>query len=110
VNPSVPPQYPSTPPAQTPPPRPFPAGEVWADLLKTVSPHAGWLLTLLAGLAVLLVDFSLMWQVRHHSVREFDEGIVMVYPEQMLKGLVPNRDFFTLYPPGNYWIIATDTG
>ena len=35
-----------------------------------------------------------------------DEGIVLVYPELINRGLLPNRDFASLYTPGNYWLVA----
>jgi hypothetical protein len=35
-----------------------------------------------------------------------DEGAVVAYPERVLEGAVPHRDFLTFYGPGNLWIIA----
>lgn len=35
-----------------------------------------------------------------------DEGIALVYPELILKGYIPNLDFCSLYPPGNFWLLA----
>lgn len=35
-----------------------------------------------------------------------DESILLVYPEQLLLGRVPNRDFFTVYGIGNYGLLA----
>lgn len=35
-----------------------------------------------------------------------DEGLLLVYPELILKGWVPNRDFLALYGPGSFWILA----
>lgn len=35
-----------------------------------------------------------------------DEGILLVYPELVLRGLVPNRDFLAIYGPGNLWVLA----
>lgn len=29
-----------------------------------------------------------------------------VYPRRILAGAVANRDFFTVYGPGNYWVLA----
>ncbi len=39
-------------------------------------------------------------------VTPLDEGILLVYPELILKGYVPNVDFASLYTPGNYWFLA----
>jgi len=35
-----------------------------------------------------------------------DEGLLLVYPEQILAGDVPNRDFFTSYGPGGLSLLA----
>jgi hypothetical protein len=34
-----------------------------------------------------------------------DEGVVLVYPELLEKGLVVHRDFESPYPPGNIWFL-----
>ena len=39
-------------------------------------------------------------------VQPQDEGILLIYPELILKGFMPNRDFATMYPPGNFWLLA----
>lgn len=35
-----------------------------------------------------------------------DEGLLLVYPELVLRGAVANRDFFMSYGPGNVWVLA----
>lgn len=35
-----------------------------------------------------------------------DEGILLVYPQRVLAGDVPNRDFEHLYGPANLWLLA----
>lgn len=35
-----------------------------------------------------------------------DEGILLVYPEQVLAGRLPGKDFFSLYGPGNFVLLA----
>lgn len=35
-----------------------------------------------------------------------DEGILLVYPDLILRGYVPYRDFAALYPPADFYIIA----
>jgi len=35
-----------------------------------------------------------------------DEGMLLVYPELILKGKLPYRDFETFYGPGNLWTLA----
>src|SRR6202022_570558 len=35
-----------------------------------------------------------------------DEGIALVYPEMLLKGRLPYRDFETIYGPGNLLVLS----
>jgi hypothetical protein len=35
-----------------------------------------------------------------------EEGFMLVFPEQVLKGRLPNRDFLHLYGPGSLWWLA----
>jgi hypothetical protein len=35
-----------------------------------------------------------------------DEGILLLYPDLILRGYVPYRDFVSMYPPGNLYLIA----
>ncbi len=35
-----------------------------------------------------------------------EEGFMLAFPEMVLKGLVPNRDFLHLYGPGSLWVLA----
>jgi 4-amino-4-deoxy-L-arabinose transferase-like glycosyltransferase len=35
-----------------------------------------------------------------------EEGFMLVFPEQVLKGAIPNRDFLHLYGPGSLWALG----
>ena len=35
-----------------------------------------------------------------------EEGFMLVFPERVLKGAIPNRDFLHLYGPGSLWALA----
>jgi hypothetical protein len=35
-----------------------------------------------------------------------EEGFMLVFPELVLHGMVPNRDFLHLYGPGSLWVLA----
>ena len=35
-----------------------------------------------------------------------EEGFMLVFPEQLLEGDIPNRDYLHLYGPGSIWTIA----
>jgi hypothetical protein len=39
-----------------------------------------------------------------------DEGSLLVYPERILKGDLPYRDFETFYGPANLWVLASAYG
>jgi hypothetical protein len=47
-----------------------------------------------------------IWPAFHSPGQPMDEGAVLVYPEMLLKGLLPYRDFETNYGPGNILILA----
>src|SRR5436190_14170650 len=36
-----------------------------------------------------------------------EEGFMLVFPERVLHGAIPNRDFLHLYGPGSLWALAT---
>ena len=38
-----------------------------------------------------------------------EEGFMLVFPELVLRGEVPNRDFLHLYGPGGLWVLAAKT-
>lgn len=65
-------------------------------------PHMRYLLP---GLVVALAVLPKLFFLRV-GVLGVDETILLLYPEQILDGRVPNRDFFTLYGPGNFWLLA----
>ena len=35
-----------------------------------------------------------------------EEGFMLTFPELVLKGFVPNKDFLHLYGPGGLWLLA----
>ncbi len=35
-----------------------------------------------------------------------EEGFMLVFPERLLHGAIPNRDFLHLYGPGSLWVLA----
>jgi hypothetical protein len=39
-------------------------------------------------------------------IQTLDESLLLVYPEQMLAGRAPHRDFFTVYGPGGFGLLA----
>src|SRR3954470_19892832 len=60
---------------------------------------------LAAVLVLIFVAFSL-WQGFDASGFHMDEGFLLVYPELILKGQLPYRDFETFYGPGNPYMLS----
>lgn len=58
-------------------------------------------LLLLAGLLV-----SALWPAFRAPGQPEDEGIALVYPEMILKGRLPYRDFESIYGPGNFLTLS----
>ena len=55
-----------------------------------------------ATLAALLVVPAV-----HYAGLNMDEGVLLVYPELVLRGAVPYRDFLMTYGPGDTWMLAS---
>src|SRR5690349_2968078 len=56
----------------------------------------------LVALACLLPLFGL-WRAPGAPM---EEGFMLTFPELVLKGFVPHRDFLHLYGPGDLWLLA----
>ena len=61
------------------------------------------------GAAVLLTSLCLLPLLAWLDApvhRPQDEGLLLVYPELILRGLLPHRDFLASYPPVNFFALA----
>lgn len=58
----------------------------------------------LAILAIIII-IPLRGLLRDHGAA-MEEGFMLVFPEQVLHGQIPNRDFLHLYGPGSLWVLA----
>ncbi len=58
-----------------------------------------------AGL-LLLVLLIAFWPVFEAPANQMDEGMLLVYPEQLLQGKFPYRDFETFYGPASPGVLA----
>jgi hypothetical protein len=47
-----------------------------------------------------------VWGILLAPLATQDEAILLVFPEQLLSGRLPHRDFFTVYGPGGYSVLA----
>jgi hypothetical protein len=81
---------------------------VWAE--QVVDRRFALNSTLLqSALTLLLIGLlsALSYGVRlFQVVTPQDEGILLVYPDLILRGYVPYRDFAAIYPPGNFYLLA----
>ncbi len=57
-------------------------------------------------LAVLLVTLPPLYGLWRSQGTPMEEGFMLVFPEMVLDGKVPNRDFLHLYGPGSLWVLA----
>jgi hypothetical protein len=60
---------------------------------------------LVLGALVVLVLLPLRGLLRNQGP-PMEEGFMLVFPERVLKGDLPNRDFLHLYGPGSLWALA----
>ena len=57
------------------------------------------------GLLFLAFALPLYGQLRNQGP-PMEEGFMLVFPEMVMEGLVPNKDFLHLYGPGSLWVLA----
>ena len=60
-----------------------------------------WCLVLIAVVLLLPVPGLMRYQGP-----PMEEGFMLVFPEQLLNGPLPHRDFLHLYGPGSLWVLA----
>src|SRR5205814_4221893 len=64
--------------------------------------QSGWLAAAIVGVVVALPLRGLL----RAPGPPMEEGFMLVFPEQVLRGAIPNRDFLHLYGPGSLWWLA----
>jgi hypothetical protein len=57
------------------------------------------------GVLLLVIALPLRGLLRRQGP-PMEEGFMLVFAEQFLHGMVPNRDFLHLYGPGGVWVLA----
>lgn len=61
----------------------------------------------LIAAAVITLSVILFYRFGFHmSGLRMDEGLLLVYPEQISKGRLPYRDFESYYGPSSFWLLA----
>jgi hypothetical protein len=66
-------------------------------------PGPTWIWPVLGLAVVLAVPVWGMWRAPGQPM---EEGFMLVFPERLLAGDVPNEDFLHLYGPGSLWVLA----
>lgn len=61
---------------------------------------------IIASAAVVALFLCAIWPAFQSAAMPMDEGMVLVYPERILKGELPYRDFESITGPGNPLILA----
>lgn len=60
-----------------------------------------------AGVLVVLLAFALPLRgLMRYQGPPMEEGFMLAFPQEVLRGSVPNRDFLHLYGPGSLWVLA----
>lgn len=72
---------------------------------QTTTSRSSWRTAAAVAIVALAVAIPLRELFRHQGP-PMEEGFMLVFPEQVLNGQVPNRDFLHLYGPGSLWFIA----
>ncbi len=73
---------------------------VWRALVR--GGRGTWLAVAIVGLAIALPLPTLF----QYQGPPMEEGFMLVFPERVLNGDIPNRDFLHLYGPGSLWSLA----
>ena len=71
--------------------------------MTTKAGAAGRFLAPAVVIAVCLLPLPALWRAPGPPM---EEGFMLVFPELVLRGEVPNRDFLHLYGPGGLWVLA----
>lgn len=78
---------------------------------ETVASAPGWWRRVdrrdLLAVGILLAFFALPLRgLLRANGPPMEEGFMLVFPDRVLRGAVPNRDFLYLYGPGSLWTLA----
>jgi hypothetical protein len=70
--------------------------------IAALMPATWWLIAAVAAFAYLLPLRALL----HSPGPAMEEGFMLVFPDRVLHGAIPNKDFLYLYGPGSLWSLA----
>jgi hypothetical protein len=75
------------------------------EAAREPSSWKSWRKWLPVGIVALVVLLPLRGLMRAPGP-PMEEGFMLVFPEEVLRGAIPNRDFLHLYGPGSLWVLA----
>src|SRR4029079_18164534 len=84
---------------------PMPAPAVEEQVPAAVDGSHPWRTVAAVAIVGLFVALPLRALFRG-SGSPMEEGFMLVFPERVLAGDIPNRDFLHLYGPGSLWVLA----
>jgi hypothetical protein len=96
-------------PADTPPPTAAAPGAAAGD--ADVRPawarwrNLDWRSLVAVGIVAVVFAVPLR-ALFHYQGPPMEEGFMLVFPERVLRGAVPHKDFLHLYGPGSLWVLA----
>jgi hypothetical protein len=73
-----------------------------ATRIAAPQPATWWIIVVIASVAYLLPLRALL----HAPGAAMEEGFMLVFPDRVLHGAIPNKDFLYLYGPGSMWALA----
>ncbi len=73
------------------------------DLEPVATSRGVWVTIALVTAAAFLLPLRAML---HTAGPAMEEGFMLVFPERVLHGAIPNKDFLNLYGPGSVWLLA----
>lgn len=70
-------------------------------------PSVSWQRQSTVAIAIFAVSLILLWiGMDRFAFNIYDEGVIVYGAERVLQGDVPYRDFWGVYPPGQFWSVA----
>jgi hypothetical protein len=67
------------------------------------APKVGWPLIAVVTVIVFILPLRALLRAAGPAM---EEGFMLVFPDRVLHGAVPNKDFLNLYGPGSLWVLA----
>lgn len=91
---------------QAPPARPAPEATSRLRAARSwLTAKVSWQSVVSVGILIVAFAIPVRGLMRYQGP-PMEEGFMLTFPEQVLHGAIPNRDFLHLYGPGSLWVLA----